>query len=121
VEPSFGEDSEPYSLLNALGEPHFSDVCIVSASGKEFHVHRAVLALTQPGDRSTDIVRLLHGQSDSVVATVLHYLYAECLPVGLSEDTAGACMKAVGSVESLRDFVQLCNSFLQNTTLKQRT
>ena len=86
----------------------------------QFPVHRTIIALTQADDKGSDLTRLLHGQSENVITTVLHYLYCESLPVGLSEETAKACINAVKSAACLRDFLQLCDSFLQNTALKQR-
>ena len=47
-------------------------------------------------------------------------MYAECLPRGLSEETAARCVKTMAKIPELGGFVKLCDTFLKNTALKQR-
>lgn len=62
----------------------------------------------------------LSGLREDILETVLYYLYTECLPKGLSEDTARDCIKVVGKLPGLENFIQICQNFLKNTALKQR-
>ena len=62
----------------------------------------------------------LTGLPDDVLQTILQYMYAECLPRGLTEETVHNCVKYAAKIPELTDFITLCNTFLQNTALKQR-
>lgn len=68
----------------------------------------------------TAIITPLTGLPEDVLQTTLHYLYAECLPQGLSETTAQKCIKMVGKMPGFVKFGQLCETFLKNTALTQR-
>ncbi|KAH3863934.1 hypothetical protein DPMN_026942, partial [Dreissena polymorpha] len=114
------KDDVPYSFLGALEEGYFSDVIITGDTSKQFHVHSTILNLTAPGIDWTQSTTPLTGLPDDVLAATLHYMYAECLPRGISEDTVKKCVKLVSKLPDLSEFVKLCNIFLQNTALKQQ-
>ena len=86
----------------------------------QFRVHKTILGLAVPCLDWEATPPPLSGLPEEVVLTCLHYLYAECLPEGLSEDVAHACIKAVHKIQGLGRFEQLCETFIKNTALRQR-
>ncbi len=62
----------------------------------------------------------LEGLPEDVLYAILHYLYSESLPRGLSEENAKSCIKAVHKLPGFKTFSELCEHFLQNTALRQR-
>jgi hypothetical protein len=79
-----------------------------------------VLALYAPGVDWTKQPCPLSGLADDVTATILHYMYAECLPAGLAEETAKECVKVASKLDGFSSFVLLCDTFLTNTALRHR-
>ncbi|KAI8796654.1 CAunnamed protein product [Biomphalaria glabrata] len=114
------KDDKPYSFLNALEHGYFSDVILRADTGKEFKAHSIILKLSAPELDWTAIITPLTGLPEDVLQTTLHYLYAECLPQGLSETTAQKCIKMVGKMPGFVKFGQLCETFLKNTALTQQ-
>ncbi|KAL4239206.1 hypothetical protein ACF0H5_000023 [Mactra antiquata] len=114
------KDDVPYSFLGALDESYFHDVVITAENGKEFKVHSTVLGLSTPAIDWTKSHTMLTGLPEDVLHSTLHYMYAESLPSGMSEDTARNCVKMMSKVPELGAFVQLCDTFLENTALKQQ-
>lgn len=86
----------------------------------QFKAHSTILSLTTPHIDWTKTPSPLTGLPDDVVQTTLYYMYAECLPRGLTEETVQNCVKYVRKIPELADFISLCNTFLQNTALRQR-
>ena len=86
----------------------------------QYKAHSIILGLSAPGLDWTAPVPPLTGLPEDVVQTTLHYLYAECLPQGLTETTARRCVKMVGKLPGFAKFGQLCETFLKNTALTQR-
>ncbi|XP_041365007.1 uncharacterized protein LOC121380244 [Gigantopelta aegis] len=111
---------EPFSLLGALEEGYFSDLVVKADSGREFKVHSVILQLSCPEMDWSSNPPPLTGLKADVLEATLHYLYAECLPRGLSEDTAKACIKSVGKLPGFVRFSDLCDTFLKNAALKQQ-
>jgi hypothetical protein len=62
----------------------------------------------------------LSGLPEDVLGTILHFLYAECLPANLGEQTARDCIAAAASLPGLERLVRMCELYLKNTALKQR-
>ena len=86
----------------------------------QFAVHSTILWLTTPAIDWSKTPTPFTGLPEDVLQTTLHYMYAECLPRGLSEDTALKCVKIMSKIPELTHFVKLCDTFLKNTALKQR-
>ena len=86
----------------------------------QFKVHTTILMLTTPSIDWSKTPTPLTGLPDDVLQTILQYMYAECLPRGLTEETVHNCVKYAAKIPELTDFITLCNTFLQNTALKQR-
>ncbi|XP_046685129.1 uncharacterized protein LOC124370870 [Homalodisca vitripennis] len=118
-EPGNAMDAS-FSLLPALEDGYFSDLTIVASNDKKFAVHSCILQLSAPELDWTAEPPPLSGLREDVVGTVLHYLYAECLPANLSEATARQCISAVASYPSLTPFTTLCQHYLRNMALKQQ-
>ena len=87
----------------------------------QFKVHSVILQLSCPEMDWSSTPPPLSGLKADVLEATLHYLYAECLPRGLSEETARACIKSVGKLPGFARFANLCDTFLKNAALKQRT
>ena len=83
-------------------------------------MHKTVLRLACPELIWDKSPTPLDGMNEEVLHTVLHYIYAECLPTGLAEPVALACIKAVADLQGFEKFSVLCETFLKNTALKQR-
>ncbi|XP_063445642.1 uncharacterized protein LOC134725615 [Mytilus trossulus] len=111
---------EQYTYTEALDQGYFHDVAIKADTGKIFKVHSVILSMTAPGLAWTSTPPPLSGLKEDILETVLHYLYTECLPKGLSEETTRDCIKVVGKLPGLENFTQICQSFLKNTALKQQ-
>lgn len=61
----------------------------------------------------------IEGLPDDVIQTLLHYMYSECLPESLEEETAHKCLLASKNIPGFEKFTELCEFFLKNTALKQ--
>ncbi|XP_055954606.1 uncharacterized protein LOC126812091 [Patella vulgata] len=114
------KDDIPFSFLGALEDGYFSDMVIKSESGKEFKVHSTILNLSAVEMDWSRQPPPLSGLREDVLETTLHYLYAECLPRNLSEDTVKNCIKSVGKMPGFSKFSELCETYLKNTALKQQ-
>lgn len=86
----------------------------------QFKVHTTILGLTTPAIDWSKSPTPLTGLPEDVLHSTLYYMYAECLPRGLSEETAKKCVKMMSKIPELNGFVKLCDTFLQNTALQQR-
>lgn len=73
----------PFTLLPALVNGYFADLTITASSGTEFAVHSSILALAIPEVDWKQTVSPLSGLSENVLATILCYIYSECLPTAL--------------------------------------
>ncbi|XP_005112555.1 uncharacterized protein LOC101850692 [Aplysia californica] len=120
VSPGPRKEESPYSFLGALDEGFFSDLNLRASSGREFKVHSTILKLSAPDMDWGGQVTPLTGLPEDVLSVTLHFLYAECLPRGLTEDTAQRCLKAMGKMPGFAKFGQLCETFLKNTALTQQ-
>ncbi|XP_033741353.1 uncharacterized protein LOC117328099 [Pecten maximus] len=109
-----------YTFGRALEEGYFSDLVITAESGHQFQVHSLILGLSCPEMDWWHTPPPLTGLREDVLGTVLHYLYTECLPKGLSEETVKVCIKTVSRLQGMDNFVKLCNTFLKNTALRQQ-
>ncbi|RZF40536.1 hypothetical protein LSTR_LSTR000415 [Laodelphax striatellus] len=110
----------PFSLLPALEDGYFSDLTITASNSKKFDVHTCILKLMAPDIDWSQDPPPLSGLPEDVLGTILHYLYAECLPGGLTEKTARQCITAVNSYPDFAPFVSLCLHYLRNSSLKQQ-
>ncbi len=86
----------------------------------QFKVHTSILTLAVSSIDWERSPPPLDGLSEDVLRTILHYLYAECLPKGVSEETAQAVIKAIAKLPGFSKLTQLCETFLKNTALRQR-
>lgn len=58
------------------------------------------------------------GLQEDVLGTILHFLYAECLPSSLSERTAEQCVTVVETYPCLQPLASLCQHYLRNMAIK---
>lgn len=86
----------------------------------QFPVHTCILRLSAPELNWNHQPPPLSGLPEDVLGTVLHFLYAECLPANLGEQTARNCIAAAASLPGLDRLVQMCELYLKNMALKQR-
>lgn len=120
LSPGPQREDAPYHYLGALEQSYFTDVVLRTDTRKEFKAHSIILGLSAPSLDWTAPVPPLTGLPEDVVQTTLHFLYAECLPQGLTEVTARRCVKMVGKLPGFSKFSQLCETFLKNTALTQQ-
>ncbi|XP_074026270.1 uncharacterized protein isoform X2 [Leptinotarsa decemlineata] len=109
-----------FSLLPALEDGYFSDITIRSSNSREFKVHSVILEL-QGGDIDWfSNPPPFSNLSEDVIGTILHFLYAECLPENLSENAAREVIDVVSPFKSLSKLVENCQLFLKNIELKKQ-
>ncbi|GFW08975.1 uncharacterized protein TNCV_3475222 [Trichonephila clavipes] len=109
--------STPYSFLCALVEGYFSDLTICANNGKEFKVHKTILKL---GNSAIDWDILpcpLANLPEDVLYTILHYLYSECLPDPLDDETAKSCLAVTCDLPGFEEFREICQLYLKNNAL----
>ncbi|GLV35944.1 uncharacterized protein CBL_09838 [Carabus blaptoides fortunei] len=109
-----------FSLLPALEDGYFHDLIILAANKKQFRVHSTILQL-----HGSDLAWLsqpppFQGLPEEVLGTLLHFLYAECLPPGLTESTARQVVAAALPYPCLTKLVNMCRAYLKNMALKQQ-
>lgn len=85
----------------------------------QFAVHSCILKQSAPELNWTQESPPLSGLREDVLGTILHYLYAECLPANLAEATAKQCISAASNYPCLSPLVTLCQHYLRNMALKQ--
>ncbi|XP_071544090.1 uncharacterized protein [Panulirus ornatus] len=106
----------PYSLLPALSDGYFSDVTITAKSGRKFEVHSIILESSMPNMDWNSLC----GMEDSVLETILHFLYSCCLPSTLTASTAQKTIAATQHLDGFEDFRKKCDIFIKNTHLRNR-
>ena len=84
----------------------------------QFKLHSILLSLAVPSHNWK--LSPLNGMPDHVLTTLVHFLYNECLPAGLSEETARDCIKSLTPMPEFNTFTSLCQTFLRNTALRHR-
>ncbi|CAG9817046.1 unnamed protein product [Phaedon cochleariae] len=112
--------SAPFTLLPALEDGYFSDVIIMSSNRKQFKVHSTILELQGDDIDWMSDPPPFNGLPEEVLGTILHFLYAECLPDNLTEETARQVISAASPYESLSKLVSNCQLYLKNMALKQQ-
>ena len=127
----------PFHTLAALEEGFFSDLELVSDSGRsvsgqilmghhDFHltidfqyrVHRTIIqsATSVPFTNPEEVLNRL---PDPVLRVLLHYLYGQCLPENVTVETLNACRSAVDKVSGFEKFVDISKLFTGNSALCQ--
>ncbi|XP_074647658.1 uncharacterized protein LOC141903440 isoform X2 [Tubulanus polymorphus] len=112
------KEETPFSFLQAKDEGYFSDLVITADTGKQFNVHKTILMLSLPKVDWCKTPTPLTGLPENVLHTVIHYLYAECLPKSLTEETAKCCVKSLSKLSGFTKLTDLCEIFLKNTAVK---
>lgn len=83
-------------------------------------MHKTVLKLVNHYIDWNSSPNPLDNLPEDVLFTILHYLYSECLPSDLKEETARNCLSATADLPGFDSFRDLCELFLKNSALKQR-
>lgn len=109
----------PFSLLPALEDSYFSDLSIVASNNREFLVHTCILKLNAPDIDWTAKPTPLSGLPEEVIGTILHFLYAQCLPPDLHESVAKQVIVSAPDYPGLEQLVSMCHSYIKNITLKR--
>lgn len=110
----------PFSLLPALEDSYFSDLTITASNNKQFHVHTCILKLSSPELDWTARPPPLTGLPEDVIGTILHYFYAQCLPMGLEESMVKEVIAAASDLKGLEPLVSMCHLYVKNLALKYR-
>ncbi|GFY36985.1 BTB domain-containing protein [Trichonephila inaurata madagascariensis] len=109
--------STPYSFLCALVEGYFSDLTICANNGKEFKVHKTILKLGNSAIDWDISPCPLANLPEDVLYTILHYLYSECLPDPLDDETAKSCLAVTCDLPGFEEFKEICQLYLKNNAL----
>lgn len=119
-EPQDDTPNTTFSLLPALEDGYFSDIALRAANNKEFKVHSCIVQLLGNDIPWQAEPPPFFGVSEEVLGTILHFLYAECLPDNMTEATARQVIKVAAHYVSLAKLVSTCQIYLKNMALKQR-
>ncbi|GFW08976.1 uncharacterized protein TNCV_3475221 [Trichonephila clavipes] len=82
-----------------------------------FKVHKTILKL---GNSAIDWDILpcpLANLPEDVLYTILHYLYSECLPDPLDDETAKSCLAVTCDLPGFEEFREICQLYLKNNAL----
>lgn len=111
----------PYTLHPALEDGYFSDITLTASNGKKFSVHSCILALSLPDVDWNQTATPLSGLPEDILSAILYYLYAECLPVNLTEFCAQQIISIVSKLPNgaLTKLADLCQLFLKHMALKK--
>ena len=107
-----------FHFLPALETGDFHDFIIKSRSGKEFPVHKTLLAAEKINTTETYLKSVLFGFSDEVTITLLHYLYSQSLPHNLSPATASQVIEFARNQPNFSRLGQLCQHFVKNSSFQ---
>lgn len=110
----------PFSLVIALEDGYFSDFVIKSSNNKEFKTHLLILNLIGHGINWKSANHPLSNLPEDVLGTILHFLYSECLPENLSDDTAKQVMSVASQNLFLSRLSTMCRLYLRNLNLKKQ-
>ncbi|KAJ8937023.1 hypothetical protein NQ314_012105 [Rhamnusium bicolor] len=110
----------PFTLLPALEDGYFSDITITSSNNKQFKVHSTILELQGDDIDWNSDPPPFNNTPEDVLGTILHFLYSECLPENLTEDTVRQVITVASPYDSLHRLVNNCQLYLKNTALKQQ-
>ncbi|XP_071488165.1 uncharacterized protein [Diadema antillarum] len=110
----------PYSLQSALHIGFFTDLTIKADSGKEFTVHKVILKASCPQLAWDQTPPPLSGHPEDVLTAVLHFLYTECLPESIQEETARRCLAVASKLPGFGRLANLCQLYLKNVAVKNQ-
>uniref|UniRef100_T1JPJ0 BTB domain-containing protein n=1 Tax=Strigamia maritima TaxID=126957 RepID=T1JPJ0_STRMM len=110
----------PSLFLVLLKKDIFPIYLLYQRVEKSFKVHKTILMLNGVGMDLNQRPLPLSGLPDDVLCTILHYIYSECLPDDLTEETARNTQRALIKVPGFSRLSELCEIFLKNTALKQQ-
>lgn len=119
-DPNEENFDSPFSLLPALEDGYFADIKITASNNKEFKIHSCITQLLGNDIPWQATPHPFTGLSEDVLGTILLYIYAECLPENLTENTAKQVIKTAAQYPSLGKLVNMCQMYLKNMALKQR-
>lgn len=115
-----GAIMDPFSLHSALAEGFFSDLTIKADSGKEFAVHKVILKATCPQLAWDLSPPPLSGSPEDVLSTVLHFLYTECMPETIQEETARKVQSVASKLPGFGRLGNLCQLYMHNVAVKNQ-
>ncbi|XP_071813633.1 uncharacterized protein [Apostichopus japonicus] len=111
---------EPYSLLPALHEGFFSDITIKAANGRKFLLHQAILQASCPRLHWLRSPPPLTGVEEDTLKIVLHFFYAECLPLEVSMESIQGCLKLASKTPGLEKLAKMCQEYLKKAALQEQ-
>ncbi|XP_041473514.1 uncharacterized protein LOC121422492 [Lytechinus variegatus] len=111
---------EPFSLLRAFKEGFFTDMEIKADTGKTFGVHKIILKSTCPQLGWDMSPAPLTGTSEVVLSAIVHFLYTECLPDTIDEESARKILEVAGKLPGLERLANLCHLYLHNSDVKNQ-
>ncbi|XP_044754508.1 uncharacterized protein LOC123313618 [Coccinella septempunctata] len=110
----------PFSLLPALEEGFFSDVTLFSANKKEFHAHSLILNIIGNGIDWHSKNHPLNNLPEDVLGNILYYMYTECLPENLKEETVRKVLSTVEQHPFLNKLSVISRKYLRNESLRKQ-
>ncbi|KAG1683579.1 Speckle-type POZ protein-like [Nymphon striatum] len=114
----------PYSLSSALEEGFFSDLTMLDKSGNVFRLHTTILYLSNPqvdwSENGKFFTKYNKKLPEEVLSTIMYFMYTECLPDNLTEDTARQAIQVLKSFPGFEPFQKTCGIFLKSESIKQK-
>ena len=95
-------------------------IFISSPSLLQFEVHKVILKAAAPRLAWDQTPPPLSNSPEDVLATVLHFLYTECLPETIQEDTARRVLVVAGKLPGFHRLANLLMLYLHNMDVKNR-
>ncbi len=85
----------------------------------QFEVHRIILETTLPSLDWTSQPPPLSGLPDAVLETLLHFLYARCLPEGITVERVDQCLKELADRPEFQEFADHATAFKDKSAICQ--
>eukprot|EP00057_Strongylocentrotus_purpuratus_P003462 XP_003726708.1 PREDICTED: uncharacterized protein LOC100892203 isoform X1 [Strongylocentrotus purpuratus] len=111
---------EPYSLLRAYKDGLFTDMEIKADTARPFVVHKIILKSTCPQLGWDMSPAPLSGTPEVVLSAIIHFLYTECLPDTIDEDSARKVLEVAGKLPGFERLANLCQLYLHNSEVKNQ-
>ena len=86
----------------------------------QFQVHRTILQASCPQMNWAQTPPPLSNLPEEILAAILHFMYAECLPDDMNEEKAKHCVMIAGKLPGLEKLQEQCQTFLENIAVKNR-
>lgn len=86
----------------------------------QFLLHQAILQASCPRLHWLRSPPPLTGVEEDTLKIVLHFFYAECLPLEVSMESIQGCLKLASKTPGLEKLAKMCQEYLKKAALQER-